>query len=98
MLCALLVPSSPPRPAGRRFFRPALGLLGCCFIWIVLLPLTGWLPATVLAAFSACMSGGCSFKESLMLSLVLTLVLWLGMERLLAWPLPHGLLFSFIGD
>ena len=34
MLCALLVPSSPPRPAGRRFFRPALGLLGCCFIWI----------------------------------------------------------------
>lgn len=95
-LAALLMPGGKegrkgPAPEEK---KGALGLVAACLVWILTLPLAGWMPACVLAAFTACRSGGCSLKESLALPLLLTLVLWLGMERLLHWSMPQGLLFS----
>lgn len=94
-LAALLMPGDAGRKApGQEEKKGALGLVAACLVWILTLPLAGWMPACVLAAFTACRSGGCSLKESLALPLLLTLALWLGMERLLHWSMPQGLLFS----
>lgn len=95
-LFALLLPQNAATGSlrRRRHDRGASGLLASCLVWILILPAAGWMPACVLAAFTACRSGGCSMKESLALPLLLTLVLWLGMERLLHWSMPQGMLFS----
>ncbi|WP_346665993.1 tripartite tricarboxylate transporter TctB family protein [uncultured Mailhella sp.] len=94
---ALLLPpasAAKERPS-RKALREAGGLLFSCLLWMLLVYAAGWLPATFFAALCACRCGGCSRNESLALALLLCLTLWLGMEKLLAWPLPQGALFSF---
>lgn len=97
-LSALLLPSPKgqkgrPVPSTKRTGRVS-GLIVSCLVWLLLLPLSGWIPATALSALTACRSGGCTWKESLLLSLLLTIALWLGLEHLLRWTMPHGMLFS----
>ena len=77
--------------------RNAAGLLVSCLLWMLLLPPFGWPASTALAALLACRFGGCSIKESLLLAALLCLFLYIGMEVLLEWPLPHGFLFSSTG-
>lgn len=76
--------------------RDARNLALSCLLWTVLVPSVGWTAATLLTGTLACRSGGCSLKESLILSLSLSASLWFGMERLLHWPLPKGALFSLL--
>lgn len=96
VICALTLPGSGTKqtPLSPGALRRALGFLLSCLLWIGLLPIAGMWPATCLTAVFACRSGGCSFRESLLLALLLSFVLWLGMEHLLQWQLPQGLLFS----
>ena len=94
-LSALLLPSPARHPASsEKQAGGASGLIVSCLVWILLLPLSGWIPATALSTLTACRSGGCSWKESLLLALLLTIALWLGLEHLLRWTMPHGMLFS----
>ena len=96
LVCAMIMPreaqtQAKPSPAA---VRRALGLVAACLLWLVLLHPAGWLPATFFAGLLACRAGGCTLKESLVLSILLSTVLWLGLERLLQYDLPGGALFS----
>lgn len=96
LFCALFLPATPSarKASAAGAFVEAGGLLLSGLLWMLLLFPAGWLPATALAALLACRSGGCTFRESVGLAALLCLFLWLGMEVLLDWPLPHGFLFS----
>ena len=96
LLSFLIVPFNTPEPPAlsRADLRRAGGLLIPGLLWTALLPLAGWLVATFLAGLLACRNGGCSARESLLLCFMLCLFLRLGMEDLLEWSLPSGLLFS----
>lgn len=95
LVCALIMPEARKQATSSpASVRRALGLVAACLLWIALLHPAGWLPATFLAGLLACRAGGCSMKESLVLSLLLPAALWLGLERLLQYDLPGGALFS----
>ncbi|WP_295636508.1 tripartite tricarboxylate transporter TctB family protein [uncultured Mailhella sp.] len=98
LVCALMLPPKAPPQAKPSpvSSRRALGLIAAGLLWLAMIHPAGWLPATFFSGLLACRSGGCTLKESLLLSLLLSAVLWLGLERLLQYDLPRGALFSFV--
>ena len=95
LLCALFLPANGQDEHFRTSstLRRTLGLVLSSLLWIALLQPAGWLPATFLSALLACRTGGCSMKESLLVCILLSAVMWLGMEKLLRYSLPQGTLF-----
>ena len=98
LVAALLLPArrAPRPPLTADALRGARSLILACLLWMALVPALGWSTASFVTAFLACRYGGCSLKEALGLSFLLCLSLWIGMDRLLAWPLPQGALFSLL--
>ncbi len=98
ILCTIFLPlrektsirksSSLPSSAG--------GIILAGLLWILLLPLAGYLTATTLSSITACRREGCSWKETVLLTLCLCLFLCIGIDRLLHYSLPQGMLFSLI--
>ena len=93
VLCALCQPSPPQaKPSAKEKYHQAGGLLLAGLLWIILIPLAGWLPATICSAFLSCKAAGCRIQETLLLTALLCMGLWLGVEHLLNTPLPQGII------
>ena len=96
LICTPFAPRLNPRSLSTSGWTAAAGLTLSCLLWMLLLPLAGWLPATTLAGWLACRVSGCSLRNSLLLPLILDAGIWLGLITALDAPLPNGVLGLFL--
>ena len=93
IVCTVLLPAPPKaRAVDARGRRAAWGLTAAGIVFIILTPLSGWLPASAASALLASLKAGCSRREAVLLTTLLCTGLWFLVEHLLNWPLPDGLL------